>query len=101
RAARAAPHLFPTRRSSDLQQASLFGHRCFSAGSFKNTYGTGCFLLRNIGTRYSPPPKGLLGTVAWTLGGKTTYAHEGAVMIGGRSEEHTSELQSREKLVCR
>ncbi|MDB5106876.1 MAG: glpK [Fibrobacteres bacterium] len=65
------------------QQASLFGHRCFSPGSLKNTYGTGCFLLRNVGNRYIAPPKGLLGTVAWTLKGKTTYAHEGAVMIGG------------------
>ena len=65
------------------QQASLFGHRCFTPGSLKNTYGTGCFLLRNIGTTYTPPPKGLLGTVAWTLKGKTTYAHEGAVLIGG------------------
>ncbi|MDB5049343.1 MAG: Glycerol kinase [Fibrobacteres bacterium] len=65
------------------QQASLFGHRCFTAGSLKNTYGTGCFLLRNIGAKYAAPPKGLLGTVAWTLKGKTTYAHEGAVMIGG------------------
>jgi glycerol kinase len=65
------------------QQASLFGHRCFAPGSLKNTYGTGCFLLRNVGTRWVAPPKGLLGTVAWTLKGKTTYAHEGAVMIGG------------------
>ncbi len=65
------------------QQASLFGHRCFASGSLKNTYGTGCFLLRNIGTKYTAPPKGLLGTIAWTLKGKTTYAHEGAVMIGG------------------
>src|SRR6185295_14212486 len=45
--------------------------------------GTGCFLLRNVGPEPVPPPKGLLGTVAWTLKGKTTYAHEGAVMIGG------------------
>ncbi len=65
------------------QQASLFGHRCFKAGSLKNTYGTGCFLLRNAGAAYAAPRKGLLGTVAWTLKGKTTYAHEGAVMIGG------------------
>jgi glycerol kinase len=65
------------------QQASLFGHRCFTPGSLKNTYGTGCFLLRNVGATYSAPPKGLLGTVAWTIKGKTTYAHEGAVMIGG------------------
>jgi glycerol kinase len=65
------------------QQASLFGHRCFAPGSLKNTYGTGCFLLRNVGTKYVAPPKGLLGTVAWKLKGKTTYAHEGAVMAGG------------------
>ena len=65
------------------QQASLFGHRCFTAGSLKNTYGTGCFLLKNIGDKYLPPPKGLLGTLAWTLKGKATYAHEGAVMVGG------------------
>ncbi len=65
------------------QQASLFGHRCLVPGSLKNTYGTGCFLLQNVGTTYKAPPKGLLGTLAWTLKGKTTYAHEGAVMIGG------------------
>ena len=65
------------------QQASLFGNRCFKKGELKNTYGTGCFLLKNIGPKYFPPPKGILGTVAWTLDGKTTYAHEGAVMIGG------------------
>jgi glycerol kinase len=65
------------------QQASLFGHRCFAAGSVKNTYGTGCFLLRNVGPKPVPPPEGLLGTVAWTLKGKTIYAHEGAVLAGG------------------
>jgi glycerol kinase len=65
------------------QQASLFGHRCFAPGQLKNTYGTGCFLLRNIGATYKAPPKGLLGTLAWTIKGKTFYAHEGAVMVGG------------------
>lgn len=65
------------------QQASLFGHRGFAAGSLKNTYGTGCFLLKNVGEKYPAPPKGLLGTVGWTLKGKTIYAHEGSVMIGG------------------
>ncbi|HKP96251.1 MAG TPA: glycerol kinase GlpK [Fibrobacteria bacterium] len=73
----------PIHGAAGDQQASLFGHRCFAPGSLKNTYGTGCFLLRNVGTRYLAPPKGLLGTVAWTLKGKTTYAHEGAVMVGG------------------
>ncbi len=65
------------------QQAALFGQRCFESGDWKNTYGTGCFLLRNIGKKYAPPPKGLLGTVAWTLGGETSYAHEGTVLVGG------------------
>ncbi len=65
------------------QQASLFGHRCLKTGDMKNTYGTGCFMLQNIGTSYKAAPKGLLGTVAWNLGGKTTYAHEGAVLVGG------------------
>jgi glycerol kinase len=73
----------PIHGAAGDQQASLFGHRCFAPGSLKNTYGTGCFLLRNAGSKPVPPPKGLLGTVAWTLQGKTTYAHEGAVMAGG------------------
>ncbi len=65
------------------QQAALFGHRCFRPGNAKNTYGTGCFLLRNVGNRCAAPPRGLLGTVAWRLGGRTTYAHEGAVLVAG------------------
>jgi glycerol kinase len=73
----------PIRGVAGDQQASLFGHRCFAPGSAKNTYGTGCFLLRNVGRKPVPPPKGLLGTVAWTLKGKTTYAHEGAVLAAG------------------
>ncbi len=70
------------------QQASLFGHRCLKTGDMKNTYGTGCFMLQNIGDRYKVPPKGLLGTVAWNLGGKTTFAHEGAVMVGGAAIQY-------------
>ena len=73
----------PIHGAAGDQQASLFGHRCFAPGSLKNTYGTGCFLLRNAGNKPVAPPKGLLGTVAWTLKGKTTYAHEGAVLAGG------------------
>jgi len=65
------------------QQAALFGQACFTPGSAKNTYGTGCFLLMNTGEKPFPPADGLLTTVAWKLNGKTTYAVEGAVFIGG------------------
>ncbi len=65
------------------QQAALFGNRCFGVGDIKSTYGTGCFLLKNMGAKPKLPPRGLLGTVAWSLGGKPTYAHEGSVLIGG------------------
>jgi glycerol kinase len=65
------------------QQAALFGQACFTSGDAKNTYGTGCFLLMNTGDQPFPPADGLLTTVAWKLGEKTTYAVEGAVFIGG------------------
>jgi glycerol kinase len=65
------------------QQAALFGQACFDAGSTKNTYGTGCFMLQNVG----PSPVGsnnrLLSTVGWKIGGVTEYALEGSVFIGG------------------
>jgi glycerol kinase len=65
------------------QQAALFGQACFEPGSAKNTYGTGCFMLLNTGKVAVPSERGLLTTVAWTLGGTTTYALEGAVFIAG------------------
>jgi len=65
------------------QQAALFGQACFEAGSAKNTYGTGCFMLLNTGTKPVPSEKGLLTTVAWKLGGVTTYALEGSGFIAG------------------
>ena len=65
------------------QQASLFGHTCFEAGECKNTYGTGCFMLMNTGEKPILSNKGLLTTIAWTIDGKTTYALEGSVFIGG------------------
>jgi len=65
------------------QQAALFGQACFNPGAAKNTYGTGCFLLMNTGDKPFPPSNGLLTTVAWMLNGKTSYAVEGAVFIGG------------------
>jgi glycerol kinase len=65
------------------QQAATFGQACFSPGSAKNTYGTGCFMLLNTGTAPVASQHNLLTTVGWTLGGQTTYCLEGAVFIAG------------------
>ena len=56
---------------------------CVDAGLTKNTYGTGCFLLQNTGERPVVSQNRLLSTVAWQVGGKTMYALEGSVFIGG------------------
>lgn len=66
------------------QQAALFGQTCFSRGLAKNTYGTGCFMLMNVGGEAVPSKNKLLTTVAWRAGSpKTQYALEGSVFIGG------------------
>ena len=65
------------------QQAALFGQNCFSRGLAKNTYGTGCFMLMNIGQQPSPSQHQLLTTVAWKRQGQTDFALEGSVFIGG------------------
>jgi glycerol kinase len=65
------------------QQAALFGQMCTSPGMTKNTYGTGCFMLQNTGTTAPASKHKLVTTVAWTRGGKTEYALEGSVFIGG------------------
>lgn len=66
------------------QQAALFGQACFNPGDAKNTYGTGSFILMNVGTDKPEPVDGLLTTVGWTLAdGTTTYAMEGAVFVTG------------------
>ena len=69
------------------QQAALFGQACFGPGQTKNTYGTGSFVLMNVGTTCPEPVEGLLTTVAWTLdqgtGPVTTYAYEGSVFVTG------------------
>ena len=65
------------------QQAATFGQCCLEPGSAKNTYGTGCFLLMNTGSRPVQSKAGLLTTVAWKIGGETTYALEGSVFIAG------------------
>ena len=65
------------------QQAALFGQGCFDAGSMKNTYGTGCFLLLNTGQKFMLSKKGLLTTLACNRQGRPSYALEGAVFIAG------------------
>lgn len=65
------------------QQAALYGHGAWEPGQAKNTFGTGCFMLMNTGTRPVPSRHGLLTTIAWQKGGVTTYALEGSVFIAG------------------
>ncbi len=65
------------------QQSALFGQACFSPGEAKCTYGTGAFLLINTGEKAVPSNTGLLTTIAWRLGGKTTYALEGSAFVAG------------------
>jgi glycerol kinase len=65
------------------QQAALFGQGCFAAGDAKCTYGTGCFLLMNTGEEVIQSNNNLLSTVACQVGGRTTYALEGSVFVGG------------------
>ncbi|MEJ7861907.1 MAG: glycerol kinase GlpK [Pyrinomonadaceae bacterium] len=65
------------------QQAALFGQMCFTEGMSKSTYGTGCFLLQNTGAEIKKSENKLLTTIAWQIDGKTEYALEGSVFIGG------------------
>lgn len=73
----------PIRGVAGDQQAALFGQGCFSPGMSKNTYGTGCFLLMNTGTKPVFSESGLLTTLAWGLDGKVNYALEGSIFIAG------------------
>ena len=65
------------------QQAALFGQNCFTKGSAKNTYGTGCFLLMNTGDKPVFSDNGLVTTIAWGIDGKATYALEGSIFVAG------------------
>ena len=66
------------------QQAALFGQSCFKAGMAKNTYGTGCFMLLNLGKKPVPSKHNLLTTIAWQIGNEPPdFALEGSVFIGG------------------
>ncbi|CAM4104661.1 glycerol kinase GlpK [Paenibacillus alkaliterrae] len=81
------PELFgcciPVAGAAGDQQAALFGQNAFQEGSTKNTYGTGCFMLMNTGTKAIVSEKGLLTTIAWEVDGKLEYALEGSVFVAG------------------
>ncbi len=65
------------------QQAALFGQVCFSPGSAKNTYGTGCFILMNTGSEPVISKNNLITTIAWSLNGRVEYALEGSIFNAG------------------
>lgn len=65
------------------QQAALFGQACFEKGAAKNTYGTGCFLLMNIGKQFIASKNGLVTTIAATMNDEVEYALEGSIFVGG------------------
>lgn len=65
------------------QQAALFGQMCIDKAMVKNTYGTGCFMLMNIGDQFIASKNNLLTTIAWKINGKIQYAFEGSIFIGG------------------
>jgi glycerol kinase len=65
------------------QQAALFGQACVKPGMVKNTYGTGCFMLMNTGTKRIASKHNLLTTIAWRIGDRTEYALEGSIFIAG------------------
>ena len=76
-------HAAPITGVAGDQQAALFGQGCIDPGLGKNTYGTGSFVLLNAGFRPPAPAPGLLSTVAWAVGGSTTYALEAAIFATG------------------
>src|SRR4029079_12858007 len=65
------------------QQAALFGQVCNRPGMVKNTYGTGCFMLMNTGSKPMASKNNLLTTIAWRIGDRTEYALEGSIFIAG------------------
>ena len=81
--ARAAGLRVPVAGIAGDQQAALFGQACFTPGMTKNTYGTGSFVLVNLGNTLPSPVDGLLTSVAWQLGDTVTYAMEGSIFVTG------------------
>lgn len=76
-------HKVPVAGIAGDQQAALFGQMCTTPGSVKNTYGTGCFLLMNSGTKPITSSHNLLTTIAWKIGDAVNYALEGSIFVGG------------------
>ncbi|RYG21670.1 MAG: glycerol kinase [Chitinophagaceae bacterium] len=76
-------HPIPIAGIAGDQQAALFGQMCTQPGMVKNTYGTGCFMLMNIGKEPKLSKNNLLTTVAWQINGETNYALEGSIFIAG------------------
>lgn len=76
-------HSIPIAGIAGDQQAALFGHQCFTKGMMKNTFGTGCFLLQNIGNEFKLSENRLLTTIAWKKGEELAYALEGSVFNAG------------------
>ncbi len=76
-------HAVPISGVAGDQQAATFGQMCLKAGSVKNTYGTGCFMLCNTGNTPVKSKNNLLTTIAWQINGETTYALEGSIFMGG------------------
>jgi len=76
-------HAVPVAGVAGDQQAALFGQACLDAGQGKNTYGTGSFVLLNAGDVPPAPARGLLSTVGWAIGERTTYALEAAIFVTG------------------
>ena len=76
-------HEVPIAGIAGDQQAALFGQMCTTPGSVKNTYGTGCFLLMNTGTKPILSKNKLLTTIAWKIGNTVNYALEGSIFVGG------------------
>jgi glycerol kinase len=83
RGVKVLPDGIPVAGIAGDQQAALFGQACFRPGEAKCTYGTGAFLLQNIGPEPVASSRGLLTTVAWTVGDETAYALEGSSFIAG------------------
>lgn len=76
-------HKVPVAGIAGDQQSALFGQMCTTPGSVKNTYGTGCFLLMNSGTKPITSSHNLLTTIAWKIGDTVNYALEGSIFVGG------------------
>ncbi len=76
-------HAVPLAGVAGDQQAALYGQACLDPGDAKNTYGTGAFVLLNTGDAPPPPAPGVIGTVGWQIGRRTTYALEASIFMAG------------------